>query len=80
MEFKTSPALAIVSCGFLIGLLFVTTADCTGWILWTIVNSYGLISVGLVECMVVGWLIGPDKIRKHVNVTGNQSREMVDFY
>ena len=67
---KRGPALAIVSLpGFLIGLLFVTN----GGLHWLdivdhFVNSYGLISVGLVECIVVGWLIGPDKIRKHVNV------------
>ena len=59
---KRGPALAIVSLpGFLIGLLFVTN----GGLHWLdivdhFVNSYGLISVGLVECIVVG-LIGPIK-------------------
>lgn len=66
---KRGPALAIVSLpGFLIGLLFVTK----GGMYWLdivdhYVNSYGLIMVGLVECIVIGWLIGPEKIRKHVN-------------
>ena len=31
------------------------------------VNGYGLIVVGLVECIVIGWIIGPQKIRDHVN-------------
>ncbi len=66
---KRGPALAIVSLpGFLIGLLFVTK----GGLYWLdivdhFVNSYGLIMVGLVECLVIGWLIGPEKIREHVN-------------
>lgn len=29
--------------------------------------SHGLLIVGLVECLLIGWLIGPDKIRVHLN-------------
>jgi len=32
------------------------------------VFSYGLLIMGLSECVFVGWVMGPDKIRKHLNV------------
>jgi len=32
------------------------------------VFSYGLLLVGLFECLFVGWVMGPDKIREHLNV------------
>ena len=62
-------ALAIVSLpGFLIGLVFVTNGG-LHWldIVDKFVNGYGLIVVGLVECIAIGWIIGPQKIRDHVN-------------
>ncbi|MFQ5511565.1 MAG: sodium-dependent transporter [Candidatus Krumholzibacteriia bacterium] len=31
------------------------------------VFSYGLLIVGLSECLLIGWLVGPDKIRRHLN-------------
>lgn len=32
------------------------------------VFSYGLLMIGLLECLFVGWIMGPDKIREHLNV------------
>jgi NSS family neurotransmitter:Na+ symporter len=29
--------------------------------------SHGLLIIGLIECILIGWLIGPDTIRKHLN-------------
>ena len=66
---KRGPALAIVSApAFLIGLVYVTK----GGLYWLdivdkFVNNYGLIAVGLVECIIVGWVVGTDKIRQHIN-------------
>jgi NSS family neurotransmitter:Na+ symporter len=66
---KRGTALACVAIpGFLIGLVYVTS----GGLYWLdiidkFVNSYGLVAVGLAQCIVVGWIIGPDKIREHVN-------------
>jgi NSS family neurotransmitter:Na+ symporter len=31
------------------------------------VFSYGLLAIGVVECLFVGWIMGPDKIREHLN-------------
>jgi NSS family neurotransmitter:Na+ symporter len=31
------------------------------------VFSYGLLLIGLFECLFVGWVMGPDKIREHLN-------------
>ena len=66
---KRSVALALVALpGFLIGLIYVTSGG-LHWldIIDKYVNSYGLVAVGLAQCIVVGWVIGPDKIRNHVN-------------
>src|SRR5690554_2594467 len=66
---KRGTALAIISApAFVIGLLFVTKAGLF-WldIVDKFANSYGLVAVGLVECIAVGWIIGTDKIREHVN-------------
>ena len=66
---KRGPALALISApAFLIGLIYVTKGG-LHWldIVDKFVNSYGLVTVGLVECIVVGWIIGPKRIREHVN-------------
>lgn len=66
---KRATAVAAVSLpGFLIGLVYITN----GGLYWLdivdkFVNSYGLIVVGLVECIALGWVIGPEKIRNYVN-------------
>lgn len=31
------------------------------------VFSYGLLTIGLLQCLLVGWVMGPDKIREHLN-------------
>lgn len=65
---RSTAVFAISLPGFLIGLVFVTNGG-LHWldIVDKFVNSYGLIVVGLVECIVIGWIIGPKKIREHVN-------------
>lgn len=66
---KRGPAVVLVSLpAFLIGLIYVTS----GGLYWLdivdkFINSYGLVAVGLAECIVLGWIIGPRKIREHVN-------------
>jgi len=67
---KRPVALAIIAIpAFLIGLLYVSSGG-LHWldIVDKYVNSYGLVAVGLAECIAVGWFIGPEKLRKHVNV------------
>ncbi len=62
--------LATVLCiaGFLGGIIFTTE----GGLLWLdivdhFINHYGLVVVGLLECVVVGWFFHLDTIRKHLN-------------
>ncbi|MGV1098963.1 sodium-dependent transporter [Thiovibrio sp. JS02] len=31
------------------------------------ITNYGLIAGGLCECLIVGWLLGPETLRKHIN-------------
>jgi NSS family neurotransmitter:Na+ symporter len=45
------------------GTLGLTLLDLTDH--WTF--SYGLLIVGLCECILVGWVLGPDKIRMYLN-------------
>ncbi len=66
--------LATVLCvaGFLGGIIFTTE----GGLFWLdivdhFINYYGLVVVGLLECIVVGWFFRLDMIRKHLNKVSN---------
>ncbi|RTZ72659.1 MAG: sodium-dependent transporter [Gammaproteobacteria bacterium] len=54
--------------GFLGSIVFTTRAG----LLWLdivdhFVTHYGLVSVGILECFVVGWLFNLPKLRRHIN-------------
>jgi NSS family neurotransmitter:Na+ symporter len=54
--------------GFLGGIIFTTQ----GGLFWLdivdhFINAYGLVVVGLLECLVVGWLFRLETIRNHLN-------------
>lgn len=61
-----------LSClgGFFLSLIFTTR----GGLFWLdivdhYILEYGLVVVGLLECLVVGWVLGADTLRHHVNST-----------
>ncbi len=61
-----------LSClgGFFLSLIFTTR----GGLFWLdivdhYILQYGLVVVGLLECLVVGWVLGADTLRNHVNST-----------
>jgi len=64
------PAITALFCivCFVLGLLFVTDAGLL-WVdivdHWT--NEYGLVVVGLIECIAIGWLAGIRPLRDAVN-------------
>lgn len=63
-------AVIVSGAAFLIGLVFISR----GGLLWLdqvdyFVNSFGLVLVGLLTCLVVGWGYGADKIRGFINET-----------
>lgn len=66
------PKIAFFTCliAFLFGILFVTGA---GIYLLDIIdhfmNSYGLVTAGLLECIAVGWVYGAKNLREYVNKT-----------
>ncbi|MFQ5893151.1 MAG: sodium-dependent transporter, partial [Nitrospinota bacterium] len=56
--------------GFLLSLIFTTR----GGLFWLdivdhYILQYGLVVVGLLECLVVGWIFGAHNLRRHVNAT-----------
>lgn len=58
--------------GFLGGIIFTTEAG----LFWLdivdhFLNAYGLVVVGLFECVVVGWFFRLETIRKHLNKVSN---------
>lgn len=59
---------AICTVGFIVSIAFATNA---GLYLLDIVdnfiNNYGIVVVGLLEAIVIGWIIKPETIRKHTN-------------
>jgi NSS family neurotransmitter:Na+ symporter len=61
-------ATVLSVAGFLGGIIFTTQ----GGLFWLdivdhFINAYGLVVVGLLECIVVGWFFRLDTIRKHLN-------------
>ena len=63
---KVVSALCIL--GFLGGIVFTTG----GGLFWLdivdhFISHYGLVLVGILECVLVGWFFRIEKIRKHVN-------------
>jgi NSS family neurotransmitter:Na+ symporter len=54
--------------GYLISVLYATGAGLYFLdIIDNFVNSYGIVVVGLVEAVAIGWFFGPEKIRNHTN-------------
>ncbi|MGQ9603262.1 MAG: sodium-dependent transporter [bacterium] len=60
--------LSVGLVAFLIGLIFTSNAG-LNWldILDYFMNGFGLAVVGLLQCIVIGYFYGPNKIREHVN-------------
>ncbi|MBM7622787.1 sodium-dependent transporter [Sporohalobacter salinus] len=51
-----------------VGLIFTTGAGLYFLdIIDHFVNQFGIAAVGLVECLIIGWVYKPSKIREHVN-------------
>ena len=60
--------IGTVSFGFVGGLIFTTD----GGIYWLdiidhFLNDFGLITVGILECLIVGHMLGAEKIMEHTN-------------
>lgn len=54
--------------GYLISILYATGAGLYFLdIIDNFVNSYGIVVVGLLEAVTIGWFFGPHKIREHTN-------------
>ncbi len=66
----TKVVLWLCIIGFVIGILFVTRG---GYYWLDIVDhhitDYGLVTIALLECVVVGWIFGAKKFRKEINDT-----------
>ena len=58
--------------GFILSLVFTTR----GGLFWLdivdhYILQYGLVAVGLLECLVIGWVYGARNLRLHINATSN---------
>jgi len=60
--------IGICTCGFFGGLIF-TTGGGLHWldIIDHFLNDFGLITVGILECLIVGYMFGAEKIMDHAN-------------
>lgn len=61
-------ALYFCIFGFLMGIIFTTGAG----IFWLDIvdrwmNDYGLVVIGFLECIAIGWFYGTDKLKKYIN-------------
>jgi NSS family neurotransmitter:Na+ symporter len=54
--------------GYLVCVIYATGAGVFVLdIVDAFINSFSLVTVGLLEALILGWIIGADKIRKHTN-------------
>ncbi|MFH1958596.1 MAG: sodium-dependent transporter [bacterium] len=68
-RYKRRPVVSVLCLfGFLGGMLFTTGAG-LHWldIVDHFLNSYGLITVGIIECLLIGWFFKAQKLRSHIN-------------
>jgi NSS family neurotransmitter:Na+ symporter len=65
---KTKTTAILCTIGFILSLIFATS---TGLYLLDIVDhfiaNYGLVIVGLIECVILGWMFKIYKLREHAN-------------
>ncbi len=68
-KMKRTKAILLVSIpGFLIGLIFVTSAGIYYLdIIDDLMTNFGLTSVGILECIAVGFILGAENLRKYSN-------------
>ncbi len=58
----------ICTIGFLIGILYSTGAGLYLLdIIDNFINNYGIVVVGLLEVILIGWISSPDTVRNHTN-------------
>jgi len=70
------PLIALYVCiaGFLLGTVFVTGAGLYYLdIVDHFVTNYGLILVGILQSIAIGWFYGADKLRSYINSTGKSA-------
>lgn len=69
---RRSVITAICVTGFLGSIIFAAKSG----IFWVdildhFINSYGLVTVGLLECVLVAWIFKASKLREHLNRAGD---------
>ena len=63
---KIVTVMSLIGCA--ISMAFATDAGLYLLdIMDSFINNYGIVSVGLLEAVVIGWYLKPDTIREHVN-------------
>jgi len=69
---KTQATAIICSIGFFASLIFTTNSGLY-WLtlLDHFVANFGLVVIGLVECLVLGWMFKISKLRDHANETSD---------
>ena len=65
---KQNVSLVVCIAGFVMGIIFTTGA---GMYFLDIVDhfaaEYGLLIIGLLECIIIGWFFGTEKLRQYIN-------------
>ncbi len=73
--------IGTISFGFIGGLIF-TTGGGLHWlqIIDHFLNDFGLISIGILECLIVGHMLGAEKIMEHTNKVSEMQVGMGWYY
>lgn len=61
-------SFCVCSVCFLLGILFTTRAGLYFLdVIDHFITSFGLVLVGIFECLVIGWVYGADRLREYIN-------------
>ncbi|MDF1615032.1 sodium-dependent transporter [Desulfurivibrio dismutans] len=44
------------------------------------ITNYGLVLGGLLQCLIIGWYVGPEKLRRHISKLGSSVPKVWNFF
>ncbi|MFP4473534.1 MAG: sodium-dependent transporter [Candidatus Omnitrophota bacterium] len=72
-HFRRKNVVSVVCVTGFLGSMIFTAKSGIYWvdILDHFMTNYGLVVVGILECIIIGWVFGAKRLREHINRAGN---------
>ncbi len=72
-HYRRKSVVSVVCIAGFLGSIVFTAKSGLFWvdIVDHFVTHYGLVTIGILECIIIGWLFKAKKLREHINHSGN---------